>query len=132
TTGATAATQVINLLVTAIGRDLLSLIGLATVMVIQDPVMSVFSIIVVPPAFIVLRKLIRRVRDIARRQLTGNAAILETMQETVQGMRTVKAFTLEDVMQRRLDGNVAVFEAESNKWARAATRSSPMMEALGG
>jgi ATP-binding cassette subfamily B protein len=49
-TGAIAATQVLNLLITAVGRDLLSLIGLATVMAVQDPVMSLFSIIVVPPA----------------------------------------------------------------------------------
>ena len=40
TTGAAAATQVINLLITSIGRDLLSLIGLVAVMVVQDPVMS--------------------------------------------------------------------------------------------
>ncbi len=38
TTGATSATQVINLLVSALGRDLLSLIGLLIVMVVQDPV----------------------------------------------------------------------------------------------
>ncbi len=35
--GAAAATQVINLLITSLGRDLLSLIGLLTVMVVQDP-----------------------------------------------------------------------------------------------
>src|SRR6202021_1481660 len=40
TTGAAAVSGVINLLITAIGRDLMSLIGLCVVMVIQDPVMS--------------------------------------------------------------------------------------------
>ena len=59
-TGAAACTQVINLLITSLGRDLLSLIGLVTVMVIQDPMMSFFSFVVVPPAFFILRKLIRR------------------------------------------------------------------------
>ena len=44
TTGAAAASQVINLLVTAIGRDLLSLIGLVAVMVVQDPMMSLFTL----------------------------------------------------------------------------------------
>ena len=99
TTGAAAASQVINLLVTAIGRDLLSLIGLLAVMVVQDPVMSFFSFIVAPPAFVVLRKMIRRIYAIARNQFTGGTRILETMQETVQGIRIVKAFTLEDVMR---------------------------------
>ena len=65
TTGAAAASQVLNLLITSIGRDLLSLIGLATVMAVQDPVMSLLSIIVVPPAMLILRKMIRRIKTIA-------------------------------------------------------------------
>lgn len=132
TTGSAAASHVINLLVTAIGRDLLLLIGLVTVMAIQDPIMSLFSFVVVPPAFIILRKLIRRIYSIARNQFTGGARILETMQETVQGIRIVKAFTLEEMMLKRLDANIAELERESNKWARLAHRASPLMEALGG
>jgi ATP-binding cassette subfamily B protein len=132
TTGATAASNVINLLITAIGRDLLSLIALVAVMVVQDPIMSFFSFVVAPPAFLVLRKMIRRVYKIARDQFTGGTRILETMQETVQGIRIVKAFTLEDVMRARLEKNVTDLEEESNKWARVAHRASPLMEALGG
>jgi ATP-binding cassette subfamily B protein len=132
TTGAAAASQVINLLVTAFGRDLLSLIGLVAVMVIQDPVMSLFSFVVAPPAFLVLRKIIRRIYGIARNQFTGGTRILETLQETLNGIRVVKAYTLEDVMRARLEANVAELEHESNKWARVAHRASPLMEALGG
>jgi ATP-binding cassette subfamily B protein len=132
TTGAAAASQVINLLVTAFGRDLLSLIGLVAVMVIQDPVMSLFSFVVAPPAFLVLRKMIRRIYGIARNQFTGGTRILETLQETLNGIRVVKAYTLEDVMRARLEANVAELEHESNKWARVAHRASPLMEALGG
>ena len=61
TTGATAASNVINLLITAIGRDLLTLLGLLAVMIYQDPVMSFFSFVVAPPAFIMLRKMIRQI-----------------------------------------------------------------------
>jgi ATP-binding cassette subfamily B protein len=131
-TGAAAASHVLNLLVTSIGRDLLSLIGLATVMAIQDPLMSLFSVIVVPPAMLILRRMIKRIKTIAHHQFTGSTRILETLQETVQGIRIVKAFTLEDAMRARFDGNVADLEKESNKWARVAHRSGPLMEALGG
>ena len=65
-------------------------------------------------------------------QFTGTTRILETLQETVQGMRIVKAFTLEDAMRARFDDHVADLESESNKWARVAYRSGPLMEALGG
>jgi ATP-binding cassette subfamily B protein len=132
TTGATAVSHVINLLVTAFGRDLMSLLGLSLVMVIQDPVMSLMGVIMAPPALFFLRKLIRRVRSIARMQFTGGTRIIETMQEALQGMRLVKAFGLEDEMRRRLAKSVAEVERESNKMARAANRASPLMETLGG
>jgi subfamily B ATP-binding cassette protein MsbA len=132
TAGATAATQVINLLITSLGRDLLSLVGLVTVMVVQDPLMSFFSFVVAPPAFLVLRKLIRRIYAIARSQFDGGTRIIETMQETLQGIRIVKAFTLEDIMRERFDRNVAAVEHEANKMARVSSRASPLMETLGG
>ena len=122
----------INLLITAIGRDLMSLIGLTIVMVIQDPVMALGGFIMAPPAFFFLRKLIRRVRGIARMQFTGGTRIIETMQEALQGMRMVKAFALEDEMRRRLEKSVADVQHESNKMARVANRASPLMEMLGG
>jgi ATP-binding cassette subfamily B protein len=131
-TGAAACMQVINLLITSFGRDLLSLIGLLTVMVVQDPLMSFFSFVVAPPAFFILRKMIRRVYGIARNQFQGGARILETLQETLQGIRIVKAFTLEDIMRERFDHNVAAVEHEANKMARVSGRSSPLMETLGG
>ncbi|HEY6995227.1 MAG TPA: ABC transporter ATP-binding protein [Xanthobacteraceae bacterium] len=132
TTGAAAASHVLNLLITSIGRDLLSLIGLVTVMAVQDPVMSLLSVVVVPPAMLILRRMIRRIRTIAHHQFTGSARVLESLQETLQGMRIVKAFTLEDGMRSRFDAQVAELEKESNKWARVAYRSGPLMEALGG
>jgi ATP-binding cassette subfamily B protein len=130
--GASAATQVLNLLVTAIGRDLLTLIGLIAVMVIQDPVMSLFTLVIAPPAFFILRRLIRRIRAIAMAQFTGGTRLFETLQETLQGIRIVKSFTLEDVMRRRYYANVDTVEHEANKMARVSNRSSPLMETLGG
>ncbi|HZL30691.1 MAG TPA: ABC transporter ATP-binding protein [Pseudolabrys sp.] len=131
-TGAAAATQVMNLLITSLGRDLLSLIGLLTVMIVQDPLMSFFSFVVAPPAFVVLRKMIRRIYKIGRSQFQGGTRIIETLQETLQGIRIVKAFTLEDTMCARFDANVAAVEHEANKMARVSARASPLMETLGG
>ena len=131
-TGANSAAQVLNLLITAVGRDALSLIGLATVMVIQDPVMSLSAAVIAPPAMWMVRKLVRRVRAVAKAQFTGGTRLFETLHETVQGIRIVKAFTLEDRLRKRYYENVAAVEYEANKMARVSNRSSPMMEALAG
>ncbi len=130
--GANSASSVINLLITAVGRDLFSVIGLGAVMVLKDPLLSLVSVIVMPPALIFIRKLIKRINAIAMSQFTGGARIIETMQETVQGIRIVKAFTLEEQMKAKFDASVAAVEYETVKMARVANRAGPLLETLGG
>ena len=132
TAGAKSITDVLSLLINAVGRDLFLLVALVGVMVMQDPVLSFFGLVVVPPALLMLRKLVKRIKGLAYNQFTGTADILETMQESLQGIRTVKAFTLEQTMQRRIDDNIAVVEQHSNKMTRVSNRSNPLMEMLGG
>jgi ATP-binding cassette subfamily B protein len=132
TSGATSVTQVLNLLINALGRDLLLLIGLIAVMVTQDPYMALLGFAVAPPAMLVLRKLVKRIKGLAHNQFMGTADILETMQESLQGIRTVKAFTLEQTMRERIDASIDAVERNANKMARVSNRSSPLMETLGG
>jgi ATP-binding cassette subfamily B protein len=132
TSGATSVTQVLNLLINALGRDLLLLTGLVVVMLTQDPYMSLFGFLVAPPAMLVLRKLVKRIRGLAHNQFTGTADIMETMQESLQGIRTVKAFSLEQTMRERIDDSIGAVERNANKMARVSNRSSPLMETLGG
>jgi len=130
--GAKSISDVLSMLINAVGRDLLTLIGMICVMVFQDPVLSVIGLVAVPPAMLVLRKLVKRIKGLAHNQFTGTADILETMQESLQGVRTVKAFTLEETMQQRIDQNIAAVERTTNKMARVANRSKPLTETLGG
>src|SRR5580658_901197 len=132
TSGANSVTQVLNLLINAVGRDLLSLIALVIVMLTQDPYMAVLGLLVAPPAMLVLRKLVKRIKGLAHIQFTGTADIMETMQESLQGIRTVKAFTLEATMRERIDASINAVETNANKMARVSNRASPLMETLGG
>ena len=130
--GASSANQVLNQIVTAFGRDFLTVVGLVIVMFVRDPKMALICFVVFPPAMLLLRKMIRRIRSIAKAQFHGGTRILETMQEMIQGIGVVKAFTLEEQMHARFDANVREVERESNKMARVAARASPIMETLGG
>ncbi len=132
TAGAKSITDVLNQLINAVGRDILLLISLVTVMVIQDPLMSLLGLVVTPPAMLVLRKLVKRIKGLAYSQFLGTADILETMQESLQGIRTVKAFSLEEQMRERIDEHISAVERNANKMARVSNRSSPLMEMLGG
>jgi ABC-type multidrug transport system fused ATPase/permease subunit len=132
TFGAGSAAQVLNLVVNTIGRDLLTLIALLTVMLVQMPMMTLVACLVMPPAVVIVRKLVKRVRAIALTQFGGGADILKIMQETVQGFRIIKAFNLEDHARGQVYAAIATVERASNKLARVSNRATPLMEALGG
>jgi ATP-binding cassette, subfamily B, bacterial MsbA len=132
TTAANATSQTLNLLITAIGRDLLTLVGLAAVMVWTDPVMSIAGFVIAPPLILVLRQLVRRARTVILKKYTSGVATLETLQEALQGIRIVKAFTLEETMRKRADASIGEVEAAAIKMARVSNRSGPMMEAFAG
>src|ERR1700755_1414516 len=114
TAGANSVTQVLSLLINAVGRDVLSLLGLVAVMVMQDPYMALLGFAVAPPAMLVLRKLVKRIKGLAHTQFTGTADIMENMQESLQGIRTVKAFTLEQTMRERIETSITAVERNAN------------------
>ncbi len=130
--GAAAANSALSLVITAIGRDFLTLVALTIVMVVQDPVMSLVTFVAVPPVVFGLRKLVKRIKNIALNQWHGGVQTLETLHETVQGMRTVKSFTLEDQMRARFEKNVATVQGAANKMARVSNRTGPLVETLAG
>jgi ATP-binding cassette subfamily B protein len=132
TFGAGSAAQVLNLVVNALGRDFLSLIGLVAVMVWKAPLLAILAFMVMPPAVMTVRKLMKRVRAIALTQFGGGADILKTMQETIQGFKIIKAFNLETAVRDQVYESIASVERASNKLARVSNRSTPLMEALGG
>ena len=131
-TGATAANQALSLVITAIGRDFLTLTALVVVMFVQDPIMSLAVFVVAPPVVLALRKLVKRIKNVAFAQWQGGAQTLETLQETIQGIRLVKSFTLEEQMRARFDANVAGVQSASNKMARVSNRTGPIVETLAG
>ncbi len=132
TWGARSASDTLNILVTTFGRDALSLIGLLGVMVSQSPLLSALTIVVTPPAILVTRGAIKRVRAIAHNEFGASADILEALQETVQGFKIVEAFNLQSLMRDRINANVDNIERVANRLASASSFASPLMEAFGG
>jgi ABC-type multidrug transport system fused ATPase/permease subunit len=101
-------------------------------MLMQDPYMALLGFLVAPPAMLVLRKLVKRIKGLAHNQFTGTADIMETMQESLQGIRTVKAFTLEADHARAHRRQHRRGRAQRQQDGRVSNRSSPLMETLGG
>ena len=103
---ASAASSVLTTVMTSFGRDLLSVIGLVTVMIIQSPWMSILALVIAPLAILGVRELVRRIRAVSNLEYQTNAQIISVIQETALGIRIIKAFNLEDTMRgqgRRVD-----------------------------
>ncbi|HBF30247.1 ABC transporter ATP-binding protein [Rhizobium sp.] len=132
TSNAQAARQVIDVVVTSFVRDLFSLIGLVVVMVVQQPILSLVSVIVGPIAILGVRNLTKKVRKIMEQELASLGMIIQNVQETATGIRVIKAFHLEDYMNRRMEKYVSEVEQRSNSMAKLEAASSPIMETLSG
>lgn len=128
--GATRST--LDLVIVSLGRDVLTLIGLAFVMVFQNPLLSVIALFTMPPAVIGVSFLVRRVKEYVKRQVVSSARIGATQQETVLGIRVVKAYGMEETMRKRMEKGVLEVLRQSNKIASLTARTSPLMDTLGG
>lgn len=130
--GSGAAGEALRILITTLGRDLMTLTGLLAVMIYHAPWLSLVGVVLMGPSVAVVRHLVKRVRSIAQTEFTGSARLAESMQETIQGLRVVKALNLEDEMRRRFGEDTVLLERAGNKLARVMNRSTPMMDTLGG
>ena len=132
TSNAQAARAVVDLIVTSFVRDLFSLVGLILVMVIQQPILSLVSAVIGPAAIFGVRNLTKKVRKIMEQELASLGMIIQNVQETATGIRVIKAFHLEDYMNRRMETYVEDVERRSNSIAKLEAASSPIMETLSG
>ncbi len=132
TLAANGVRDTLQLLVTSLGRDVLTLIGLVAVMVAQDPFLSVLALSVTPLGAFFLSKLIRKVRRFARRSFDGSTRIMETMQETVLGARIIKSFNLEALMRARMAVSIREVERMANRVAVGSAITSPLADSLAG
>ncbi|MDF1608393.1 ABC transporter ATP-binding protein [Hoeflea sp. YIM 152468] len=124
--------DVMNLTITSFARDLLTLIALLVVMVTKDPILSIIVFVGAPPVLLALRYISKRLRSATRESVDLNSRVLSAMQETVQGITIVKAFTMEEQISGRTAELIRAAEERSNRIARLTERTSPLTETVAG
>lgn len=124
--------DVLNLTVTSTVRDLLTLVALIGVMVSKDWVLSLIVFAVAPPLLYALRYVSRRLRVATREAIDVNSRVLGAMQETIQGIAVVKSFTMEQELERKVNGIIETAERRGNRIARLSERTSPLTETFAG
>ena len=122
----------LNLTVTSITRDLLTLVFLVFVMVYQDPLLSLIALLAGPPIALMIAGLARKLRVATRQSIDLNARVLGSMQEAAQGITVVKAFTMEKPLRERIEHLILAAEERSNRIAVITERTTPVTEVVAG
>jgi len=120
------------LVVQSMARDILTVLGLVAVMLYRDPFIAVLALLSLPIAALSIGRIIRRVGFFAKRSFDGSTQIMQTMGETVLGMRIVKAFHLEDAMRERMTAAIKTVERSANRVAAGAGLSTLIADSLAG
>ncbi|MEP3278848.1 MAG: ABC transporter ATP-binding protein [Stappiaceae bacterium] len=130
--GASASANIIAALVTSVGRDVLTLIALAVVMIYQAPLISIVALLIGPVAISQVSRLVKKSKVHARAKLDNSAEISKINKEAVSGIMVIKTYNLENEIKDQMTKAMKEFEHRSNKLAKLAARTSPVMESLGG
>lgn len=132
TQSAQLARNVIDTIVTGFVRDLLTLLGLLVVMFLQQPMLSLVSLVVGPLALWGIRRILTRVRVVMSLEMAGLAEVFRVVQETSIGTRVIKAFALEEPMIGRMETAVRSVEKRANKMVQLEAATTPLMDTIAG
>lgn len=124
--------DVLSLTLTGLARDLVSLIGLLVVMVTMDPILSLIVFGVAPILVLAIAWISARIRSVVRETVELNARVVGTMQESVQGITVVKAFTMEEQLGARIDTIITDARKKADRLAAITERVNPAAEIFAG
>ena len=132
TVDAGALRAAVSNVLTGFGKDMLSVVGLVTVMFYQDGPLALAAFVVFPIAVVPIARLGRRMRRVTAHTQEEMGLFTTLLEQTFQGIRVVKAYVMEDYEKGRVGALVERIFRLTQKAARVRARASPIMETLGG
>jgi ATP-binding cassette subfamily B protein len=122
----------LQLVIQGFARDLVSVSGLVVVMIARDPLMALGALMALPIAALFVSRILRRVREFAKRSFEGSTQIVQTMGETVLGARIVRSFNLESEMRERMSRSIRTVERSANRIAAGGGMATMLADSLAG
>ena len=118
--------------ITGLVRDALTVVALVCVVFYRDFRLALIALAVFPLAIYPLLAFGKKLKRYSRRMLVSLEEITERLNETITGIRIVKAFAMEDYERAKFDQvNQTLFNAFMQRF-KVRALSNPVMETLGG
>jgi subfamily B ATP-binding cassette protein MsbA len=124
--------QSISSVLTNIIRESLTLIFLLGLIFYYIPKLAVFTFVIIPIAAYPIYILGKKMRKISTRTQTELAGFTSQLDETIQGIKIVKAYNTEEIEQKRIFTLTENLKKLYRKAVRTDSLTSPLMETLGG
>ncbi|MDP6635812.1 MAG: ABC transporter ATP-binding protein [Phycisphaerae bacterium] len=93
--------------------------------------MTLLALAIGPPAYFLIRQLGRTMKKATRRALEGWSAMLSVLEETLAGIRVVKAYTMEGAERKRFFQVNRQLLKQQKRIARTEALVAPSIEAMG-
>ena len=124
--------NVVSNTLTSLGKDLLTIIFLVSVMFSQDWKLSLIAFFVFPIAILPIVKIGKRMRKVSTNTQKENSFFITLLNQTFQGARLVKSYAMEAYEKKRAKDVIEQLLTLIVKATRIKSLSSPIMETLGG
>ncbi|MFT5486463.1 MAG: subfamily B ATP-binding cassette protein MsbA [Paracoccaceae bacterium] len=117
---------------TGLVKDSLLVVFLVTILIVHNWLLALLTVVVFPLALYPIVRIGKRMRKISRNTQVETGELTTLLDETFQGARHVKAYTMEEQETARATGAIEKVFDLTRKAARVQAISRPLMETLGG
>ena len=117
---------------TGLMKDSLLVIFLVTILIVHNWFLALLTVVVFPLALYPIVRIGKRMRKISRNTQVETGEMTTLLDETFQGARHVKAYTMEEQETARATVAIEKIFFLTRKAARVQAISRPLMESLGG
>jgi len=122
----------INLVLTGLIRQALTVVFLVGVMMYQSLALTCIAFIALPLIILPLSKIAKRLKKLANKNLEEGAEFTSVINDSVESVKLVKSYCCEDYETNRVSIILNRIYKLGVKMARTALITSPLMEMLGG
>ena len=127
-----AAGQAVTAICSRFLTEVLTLVALFVVMFLQDTLMTLYSIVIIPIIFGLVSFLSRKIRKVAKEETDLSGHYFAAGSEALAGVRTVKSYNLERKSIEKFNSSVDALEDRIFGISKVTAATHPIMEFLGG
>ncbi len=130
--GAMSFGSILNLVVLNGARDAATVVSLLIVMIAEDWSLTLICLLAVPIVFLGITRLLKRIKVLMRQEMLSVAELNKNVREVVQGVRVIKSYNLEPIIETEAGGVIERIKDRANRVSALQAAPVPIIDSVGG